>query len=256
MTSAPNPFDFSGQIVLVTGAARGIGAGIAAQFARYGATVCCAVRRAESIEATRAAIGAIGPEAFVFAMDVSQPDQIDRGFEQVGERFGRLDVLVNNAGDGSNAAALDETVEQFDRILDTNVRGTFLCSRAAARMMLPAKYGRIVNVGSQAGIVAIPNHTAYSASKAAIHVMTKVMALEWAAGGVTVNAVAPTFIATPGTKERLDDPAFRKAVVDRIPIGRVGAIEEVAHAVCFLASRGASLITGEVLVVDGGWTIQ
>jgi NAD(P)-dependent dehydrogenase (short-subunit alcohol dehydrogenase family) len=256
MIQPSNPFDFTGQVVLVTGAAKGIGAGIAQQFAAFGATVCLAVRTPESIEPTRAAMGDGAPGHLVFAMDISDARQIERGFAMVEKQLGRLDVLVNNAGDGSNASALDETAEQFDRIMNTNVRGTFLCSQAAGRMMVPRKYGRIINIGSQAGVVAIANHTAYSASKGAIHMMTKVMALEWAPHGVTVNTVAPTFIQTPGTRERLENPAFRKAVLDRIPAGRVGTIDDVAYCTCFLASRAAGLITGEILLVDGGWTIQ
>jgi NAD(P)-dependent dehydrogenase (short-subunit alcohol dehydrogenase family) len=256
MTQPINPSDFTGQFILVTGAAKGIGRGLAERFARCGGTVCFAVRRADSLEETRTFAASLGSDHHALVMDVAKPDEIARGFAEVHQRFGRLDVLVNNAGDGSNAAALDETIEQFDRIMTTNVRGTFLCSQAAARIMIPQRYGRIVNIGSQAGVVAIANHTAYSTSKAAIHMMTKVMALEWAPHGVTVNTVAPTFIHTPGTHERLENPAFRKSVLDRIPVGRVGTIDDVAHATCFLASRASGLITGETLLVDGGWTIS
>jgi len=256
LTQPTDALDFTGQVVLVTGAGKGIGMGIAQQFARAGASVCLAVRRPEAVEGARASIAAITSRHFVFAMDIAVPDEVERGFAAVREAFGRLDVLVNNAGDGSNASALEETAAQFDRIMTTNVRGTFLCSQAAGRIMVPQGCGRIVNIGSQAGVVAIENHTAYAASKGAIHMMTKVMALEWARHGVTVNAVAPTYIQTPGTRERFEDPAFRKSVLDRIPAGRVGSIDDVAYATCFLASRAAGLITGEILLVDGGWTIQ
>lgn len=249
-------FDFNDQIILITGAARGIGYGLCEYFGKLGATVCLAVRKKDSVKATERAFEKVGGRGFVFNMDVSKPGEVDRGFALVEKKFGRLDVLVNNAGDGANAPALEESVEQFDRVMATNVRGTFLCSQAAGRMMVKRKYGRIVNISSQAGVVAIANHAAYAASKGAINMLTKVMALEWAPFGVTVNAVGPTFIYTPGTAERLDTPAFRKSVVARIPVGDVGQIEDVASAVAFLASPAARMITGELLLVDGGWTIQ
>jgi len=137
-----------------------------------------------------------------------------------------------------------------------NVRGLFFASQAAARRMVEQGHGRIVNVASQAGIVGIRRHAAYSASKGAVITLTKVLALEWAPAGVTVNAIAPTWVLTPGTAERLSDPDFLRSVLDRIPLGRVGTTSELAGAVIYLASDAAAMVTGTTLVIDGGWTAQ
>jgi NAD(P)-dependent dehydrogenase (short-subunit alcohol dehydrogenase family) len=173
----------------------------------------------------------------------------------VGE-FGRLDILVNNAGLGTNHDAVDVSESDWDEVMSVNVRGLFFSCQAAGRQMLAQGYGRIVNMSSQAGSVGIRRHAAYCASKGAVDQLTRVLALEWSEHGVTVNAVAPTFIRTPGTAERLDQPEFLADVLSRLPIGRVGSTMEVAGAVIFLASDAASLITGAVLPVDGGWTAQ
>jgi len=140
--------------------------------------------------------------------------------------------------------------------MSVNLRGLFFCCQAAARPMLARGYGRIVNISSQAGLVGIRDHAVYCASKGGVNQLTRVLALEWSARGVTVNAVAPTFIYTEGTKDRLDRPAYLKSVVDRIPAGRVGTIDDVAGAVIYLASPASALVTGVVLPVDGGWTAQ
>lgn len=189
-------------------------------------------------------------------IDVREVDSIRSGMEEVVREFGRLDVLVNNAGLGANHAALDVTEADWDELMAVNLRGLFFCCQAAARHMLPRGFGRIVNMSSQAGLVGIANHAVYSASKGGVNQLTRVLALEWSALGVTVNAVAPTFIETPGTKERLDEPEFRRAVLARIPAGRIGTIDDVAGAVIYLASPAARLVTGTVLTVDGGWTAQ
>jgi NAD(P)-dependent dehydrogenase (short-subunit alcohol dehydrogenase family) len=140
--------------------------------------------------------------------------------------------------------------------MDVNLRGLFFTTQAAARHMVARGYGRIVNMSSQAGRVALPRHTVYCASKGGVEQLTRVLALEWAPSGVTVNAVAPTFVRTPGTAERLDQPEFLGDVLTRIPVGRVGTTMDVAGAVVYLASDAASLVTGGVVPVDGGWTIQ
>jgi NAD(P)-dependent dehydrogenase (short-subunit alcohol dehydrogenase family) len=163
---------------------------------------------------------------------------------------------VNNAGVGTNHDALDVTEDDWDEVLDVNLKGLFFMCQAAGRHMVRAGRGRIVNLSSQAGSVGIVRHAAYCASKGGVEQLTRVLALEWASQGVTVNAVAPTFIRTPGTAERLDDPAFAAGVLERIPLGRVGDPMDVAGAVIYLASDAARLVTGSVLMVDGGWTAQ
>jgi NAD(P)-dependent dehydrogenase (short-subunit alcohol dehydrogenase family) len=141
-------------------------------------------------------------------------------------------------------------------MMAVNLKGLFFCSQAAGRGMLERGYGRIINMSSQAGLVGIRDHAVYSASKGGVNLLTKVLALEWSGRGVTVNAVAPTFIRTPGTAERLDRPDYLAGVLERLPIGRVGTTTDVAGAVIYLASSAASMVTGHVLAVDGGWTAQ
>jgi len=163
---------------------------------------------------------------------------------------------VNNAGLGFNHRAVDVTEADWDEMMDVNLRGLFFCCQAAGRRMLSRGYGRIINMSSQASVVGIRDHAVYCASKGGVNQLTRVLALEWSAQGVTVNAVAPTFIYTPGTAERLDRPEYLQGVLARLPIGHVGTINDVAGAVIYLASPAAGMVTGHILLVDGGWTAQ
>ena len=176
--------------------------------------------------------------------------------EQGIHHFKRIDILVNNAGIGPPNLAELVTEEDFDYTLSVNLKGTFFTSQAVAKHMIEQRHGRIINIGSQAGSVALESEFVYCMTKAAISHLTKCLALEWAKYNINVNAVAPTFIETDGTKKWLEDALFRESVVNRIPLGAVGDPVEVAGPVVFLASPAASLITGATLMVDGGWTIQ
>jgi len=176
--------------------------------------------------------------------------------EEVRSHLGSLDILVNNAGLGANHPAEDVTEADWDTMMAVNLRGLFFCCQAAGRIMLEQGAGRIINMSSQAGVVGIRDHAVYSASKGGVNMLTKVLALEWSSRGVTVNAVAPTFIYTPGTAERLDQPDYLQGVLDRLPMGRVGTTTDVAGAVIYLASPAGAMVTGHVLLVDGGWTAQ
>jgi NAD(P)-dependent dehydrogenase (short-subunit alcohol dehydrogenase family) len=236
-------FDLTGNVALVTGAARGIGHDLAVGLQGAGATVVSGVR------------GDDAPTESV-RIDLRDVASIRAAVDEVVKRHGRLDVLVNNAGLGTNHDALDASEEEWDELMAVNLKGLFFACQAAGRHMVGRGYGRIVNMSSQAGRVGIRRHAAYSASKGGVELLTKVLALEWGPHGVTVNAVAPTFVRTPGTAERLDRPEFLHDVVSRIPIGRVGTTSEVAAAVIFLASRSAGLVNGTSVVVDGGWTAQ
>jgi NAD(P)-dependent dehydrogenase (short-subunit alcohol dehydrogenase family) len=236
-------FDLTGNVALVTGAARGIGHDLALALQGAGATVVSGVRSDDA------------PTESV-QIDLTDVASIRTAVDEVVKRHGRLDVLVNNAGLGTNHDALDATEEEWDELMAVNLKGLFFACQAAGRHMVGRGYGRIVNMSSQAGRVGIRRHAAYSASKGGVELLTKVLALEWGPNGVTVNAVAPTFVRTPGTAERLDRPEFLHDVVSRIPIGRVGTTSEVAAAVIFLASRSAGLVNGTSVVVDGGWTAQ
>ena len=249
-------FDLDGQVVLVTGASRGIGHDLAVALAHAGANVAVTARGAEDLEDVSERIAAEGRQAHPLPVDLRDLPGIERAIAGTVERFGKLDVLVNNAGVGTNHDAIDATEDEWDEVLQVNLKGLFFCCQAAARRMRERGYGRIVNMSSQAGQVGIRRHAAYCASKAGVENLTRVLALEWAPWGITVNAVAPTFIRTPGTAERLDRPEFLADVLSRIPLGRVGTTMEVAAAVLFLASPASSLVTGAVLPVDGGWTAQ
>ena len=239
-------FDLEGRVALVTGASRGIGHDLVLALAAAGAKVAAGVRSPGDGEEIVTAVGSSGADAASIAASI----------EATVQRFGRIDVLVNNAGLGTNHDALDATEEEWDELFAVNVRGLFFACQSAGRRMVDQRYGRIVNMASQAGLVGIPRHAAYSASKGAVIMLTKVLALEWSPSGVTVNCVAPTFVRTPGTADRLDQPEFLADVLERIPAGRVGTTTDVAGAVIYLASDAASLVTGTVLAVDGGWTAR
>ena len=249
-------FDLDGQVALVTGAGRGIGRDLVLALAAAGARVAAGVRSPADADAVVAEARESGGDAAAVTLDVSDRASIDRAIEETAERVGRINILVNNAGLGTNHDALEATEEEWDDLFAVNVRGLFFACQSAGRHMVAQRHGRIVNMASQAGLVGIPRHAAYSASKGAVIALTRVLALEWAPFGVTVNSVAPTFIRTPGTAERLDQPDFLADVLERIPVGRVGTTTDVAGAVIYLASPAASLVTGTVLVVDGGWTAR
>lgn len=249
-------FSLTGQVVLVTGASRGIGHDLVLALAAAGATVGAAARSPEHVEDLLDEVAAAGGRAFAVPLDVTDLASVEPAVQQVVREHGRLDVLVNNAGLGANHDALEVTEADWDAMMDVNLKGLFFVTQAAARVMVARGYGRVVNLGSQAGLVGIRRHAVYSASKGGVEMLTKVLALEWAPHGVTVNTVAPTFVRTPGTAERLDDPEFAADVLARIPVGRFGTTTDVAGAVLYLASPAAGLVTGTTLTVDGGWTAQ
>ena len=249
-------FSLAGQVALITGASKGIGFGVAKALSHAGARLAVAARSARDLALLVEEIQAEGGEAKAFPLDVSDLAEVKSCFRDVQEFFGRLDILVNNAGLGANHPAIDVTEADWDEMMNVNLKGLFFCCQAAGRIMLEQRFGRIVNMSSQAGMVGIRDHAIYCASKGAVNQLTRVLALEWSALGINVNAIAPTFIYTPGTAERLDDPVYLQRVVDRLPIGRVGTITDVAAAVIYLASPAGALVTGSVLMVDGGWTAQ
>ncbi|HZW01290.1 MAG TPA: glucose 1-dehydrogenase [Candidatus Deferrimicrobium sp.] len=257
MTEYPD-FSLQGKTALVTGAARGLGRAIALALADAGADVALGLRDAADAADLEAQIEAMGRRSMRVAMNVLDIGQITAAVAAVVETMGRIDILVNNAGLGppeNSAQDVDEA--DYDLTFDTNVKGLFFTSQAVGRVMIRQGSGRIVNLSSQAGFVALPGEAIYCASKAAVSHLTKCLAVEWGQHGINVNAVAPTFIRTPGTEPALSDQAFAADVVERIAgLHRIGEPVDVAGAVVYLASPAAALVTGTTLMVDGGWTAR
>lgn len=240
----------------MTGASRGIGRGLAEALAAAGATVAVAARSPHDADEVVRSITDTGGSATGHVLDVADIASIESGVGSVLGAHGRLDVLVANAGLGANHAALDVTEDDWDSMMDVNLKGLFFTAQACGRHMIERGSGRVIALSSQASLVGIREHAVYCASKGGVNQLVRVLALEWGPLGVTVNAVAPTFIHTPGTAERLDDAEYLAGVVARIPVGHVGAIADVAGAVVYLACEAGAMVNGTILTVDGGWTAQ
>jgi NAD(P)-dependent dehydrogenase (short-subunit alcohol dehydrogenase family) len=256
MTDYPS-FNLTGQTALVTGAARGLGRAIALALAHAGADVALGLKDASSAADVAGEIEGMGRRAFRVGMDVTDLRQIDAGAAATLAAFGKIDILVNNVGLGPPNLAEDVTEADFDLTVAANLKGTFFVSQAVGRHMIGRKSGRIVNLSSQAGFAALPGEAVYCMTKAGVSHLTKCLAVEWGKHGITVNAVAPTFIETPGTDKMLSDKAFRADVIERIAgLHRIGAPMDVAGAVVFLCSPAAGMITGDTLMIDGGWTAR
>jgi NAD(P)-dependent dehydrogenase (short-subunit alcohol dehydrogenase family) len=250
-------FTLSGQVALVTGAARGLGRAISLALAHAGADVALGLRDVKTDSGLAAEISKMGRRALPLQMDMRRMEQIFSAVDEIAKQFGRIDILVNNAGIAPENLAENVREEDFDATLEVNLKGTFFASQAVGRIMIGQKSGKIINVSSQAGFAALPTESIYCMTKAGIAHLTKCLAVEWGKYGITVNAVAPTFIRTPGTESALSDAAFRADTLERIAaLHRIGEPMEVAGAVVFLASPAASLITGETILIDGGWTAR
>jgi NAD(P)-dependent dehydrogenase (short-subunit alcohol dehydrogenase family) len=247
-------FDLSGKVAIVTGAGRGIGYHVSLALARYGADVVVCSRTLAELERVGAAIEKTGRRALIQQMDMGNLSQIQSLAEESVKSFGRIDILVNNAGINIPQRAVEVTEEAWDKIIDTNLKGVFFCAQAVGRVMIAQKKGKIINISSQAGEVGLPQRAAYCSSKGGVNLMTKALAIEWAPYNINVNAIAPTFVETPLSKSMFAKEGFQEYVLGNIPLGRVGQPEDVVGAVIYLASEASNLVTGHVLLVDGGWT--
>lgn len=247
-------FSLDGTTALVTGAATGLGQAIAVALSEAGARVAISDKPGESLHETASLCSARGAIPFSVAMDVRDLAQIRQGVAVVQAALGHVDILVNNAGINRPAPGLNVDQENWDDHFDTNVRGGFFCAQAVAPGMMAQRYGRIIFVSSQSGLVGIPGQPVYCASKGAVINLVRALGVEWAKFGITVNSVAPTFVETNLTRKRLQDPAFRAFVLAKIPKGELATPQDVAAAVVFLASAEAGMVNCANLPVDGGWT--
>ena len=245
-------FDLSGRVAIVTGGGGGLGRPIAMALAAAGAEVVVAGRTRTALEGSCAEIAAAGGGAHALVVDVTKPREVGAAFDSVVERSGRVDILVNCAGTQLRQPALEIAEEGWDRIVAVNLKGVFFCCQAAGRHMTRAGRGRVINVSSLTGEIGLPNLAAYGATKGGVNQLTRALAVEWAARGITVNAIGPGRIRTAMTEDIFSDPA-QASFVSRIPMRRPGEPSDLTGAVVFLASDASSYLTGQIIYIDGGW---
>ena len=251
-------FRLDGRVAIVTGAGRGMGQAFSIALAHAGADVVVTELpgRESDAEKTAAEVRATGRRALVIPLDVTQVSSIKAMVEQVVSEWGRIDVLVNNAGINIRQFAVDVTEDAWEQIVNVNQKGVFFCSQAVGQHMIArGQGGKIINVASQLGLVGDQQRAVYCATKAAVVNLTRVLALEWAPHAINVNAVAPTYVRTPMVEALVQDKDVHESILRRIPLGRMAEPEEIAGAVVFLASPASDFVTGHTLAVDGGWTV-
>lgn len=248
-------FDLSGKIAVITGASKGLGKDIAKLLATAGSRVAIVARDKEKLEAAAHELEIEGYDVLPLVCDLSKVEGIPMIMKQVYDHFGQIDILINNAGLNIPKPAEEVTEKDWDAILDINLKSAFFCSQAAGRYMVQRNQGKIVNVSSQMAFVGYYNRSAYCASKGGLTQMTRALAIEWAKHRINVNAIAPTFIETPMTESMFCDPDFREEVISRIPLGRLAKVEDLYGAMLYLSSHASDMVTGQTIVVDGGWTV-
>ena len=254
MDRIPFPeFDLSGKVALVTGAARGLGREYALALAKYGAdlVVCDILPEVENV---RPEIEKLGRRVLVQTVDVCKIPEIYAMVNESVKAFSHIDILVNNAGINVPQWAVDVTEEAWDRVINLNLKALFFCCQAVGKAMIRQKRGKIINISSTMGSVGLERRAAYSSSKAGVNLLTKVLAIEWAPHNINVNAIAPTFVETPLTKPMFEEKGFRESVLREIPMGRIAQTKDITGAVIYLASEASDMVTGHVLLIDGGWT--
>lgn len=255
--SVLDKFRIDGKIALVTGGARGLGRTMATALAEAGADIALTGRTPGPSEATASEIAnATGRRCRAYQVDVTVLDDVERLVSAVEADFGRIDILINNAGTNIRGPVEQLTEADWDTVVDTNLKGPFLCARAVGPRMVRQGWGRVINLGSVLGVIALAGRAPYASSKAGIINLTRVLALEWAGTGVTANAICPGAFGTEMNRQLLDDPVKYQEFVKRIPMGRWGEPDELGGAVVFLSSDASSYVTGSALFVDGGWTAR
>lgn len=248
-------FDLTGRVAVVTGAGRGLGRSMALALAAAGADIVAASRTSGEIESLCTEVQALGRRAVAITADITDPHDCERLASEAAERLGRVDILVNNAGVNIRKPVLELTPEEYRQVLSTNLEGYFHCARAVGRKLVEQGSGKVINISSILGRVALANQAAYASSKGGIEQLTKVLAIEWAPHNVQVNAIGPTYFETELTRPLFEDPERHDFITRRTPMGRWGQPHELAGAVIFLASAASDYVTGHTLMVDGGWTV-
>jgi len=247
-------FDLTGRVALVTGASRGLGRSIAVGLAEAGADLVITSRTISDVEAVAQGLTSTGRKVLPIQMEVTRGEDVEVGVSRAIKHFGKIDILVNNAGINIRKPVLELTEDDWDQTLDTNLKGCFLVAKAVGRHMVARKRGSVVNTASMMASVVHAERGAYASSKGGLVQLTRVLAVEWAAVGVRVNAICPGPFLTELNKAILDDPEKVKYFMDRLPMKRFGAPEELVGSVVFLASDASSYITGTTIYIDGGWT--
>lgn len=252
MSKYLNMFNIQNRVAVVTGASDGIGRDIAIGLAEAGADIIVCGRRKQKLEEVKAEIESLGRRAEIFVFDVCKVNEIEKLKTFIVDRFGKVDILVNNAGYAVTKMAQETTEDDWDKMLDTGLKGVFFCSQIIGSIMAEQKYGKIINLGSTFSHSTIPGRSVYGALKAGISHLTESLAVEWAQNGIRVNVIAPTAVKTP-SRESLLQGDILKMILSRIPLGRLAAPEDLICATIYLASSASDFVTGQTIFVDGGW---
>lgn len=252
-----NIFDLSGRVAVVTGAAGGLGRMITFSLVAFGAHVVLASRNIGKLKEVQEEIQGLGSEAFAIRTDITQEEQVDQMVAETIKRFGKIDILVNNSGIELRAPAAEMSLESWQKVMETNVTGTFLCSQRVGRTMISRKRGKIINISSVRGKLGrSKDFVSYCASKGALDSLTRALACEWGKYNIQVNAIAPSLIEAGMSNRSLADPGYVQKLIERIPLGRWGRPDDLSGGVIFLASDASDFINGHILYVDGGYVIS
>lgn len=255
MSKYLNMFNIQNRVAVVTGASDGIGRDIAIGLAEAGANIIVCGRRKQKLEEVKAEIESLGRRAEIFVFDVCKVNEIEKLKTFIVDRFGKVDILVNNAGYAVTKMAQETTEDDWDKMLDTGLKGVFFCSQIIGSIMAEQKYGKIINLGSTFSHSTIPGRSVYGALKAGISHLTESLAVEWAQNGIRVNVIAPTAVKTP-SRESLLQGDILKMILSRIPLGRLATPEDLICATIYLASSASDFVTGQTIFVDGGWVAK
>ena len=247
-------FDLSGKVALVTGSTRGLGEVAAMALAKAGADIAVCGRNKADLKRVSTAVTEMGKSAEGVYLDVTSAESVRDGVERILQHFDKIDILVNNAGVNHRVPVLEYDENAWDMVINTNLKGYFLVAKAVVPQMIEHGYGKVINMSSILGTVALPNQLAYAASKGGVDQMTKVMAVEWARQGVRVNAIGPTYFETDLVVQIRNDPERYNFINARTPMGRWGYLNELEGIVIFLAAPASDFITGQTIYIDGGWT--